>query len=213
MKALRQNWVEILQPILKTYGTRKHPLEYHNLYELTIMIVLSAQTTDALINALAPSLFQRYPSFAALAQATPSELYPFIKSVRGYRKKAEWILSIAKELQHRKEFPLTIDELTKLPGIGRKTANVILREAGAPPQGIFVDLHVARVAPRLGITTETKPDKIEKTLMNILPQELWHQTGMALSYLGRELCRPTKPQCEACPLSRSCAWFRKKERK
>ncbi|MCX7983922.1 MAG: endonuclease III [Bacteroidetes bacterium] len=208
MNATTKRWETILQPLLKIYGSRKHPLAYRNVYELTIMIVLSAQTTDALINSIAPTLFEKYPSFKSLAQATPSELYPFIQSVRGYRKKAEWIIAIAKSLANKQEYPRSIEELTSLPGIGRKTANVILRELGAPPQGIFIDLHVARVVPRLGITSETKPEKIEKALMSVLPQHLWHDAGMAFSYLGREVCRPKNPHCDNCPLFQHCAWYK-----
>ncbi len=105
-----------------------------------------------------------------------------------------------------KNIPFTVGELTELPGIGRKSANVIIREAGGIPQGIFMDLHVLRVVSRLGIIAEKKPEKIEKVLMNIIPQQSWHAAGMSFSYLGRELCRPTEPLCTECLLNKICQY-------
>lgn len=200
------NWVSSLQPLFKKYGKRHHPLEYKNSYQLVVMVVLSAQTTDALINILAPDLFRAFPSFKRLASAKPEDLYPLIKKVRGFRKKADWLITIGQKLTKGGEIPLTIKELTELPGIGRKSANVIIREAGGTPQGICVDLHVLRVVPRLGISQEEKPEKIEKVLMEILPRETWHAAGMSFSYLGRELCRPTEPFCGQCILNKICTY-------
>jgi endonuclease-3 len=128
--------------------------------------------------------------------------------VRGFRKKAGWLVQIAQALREDMNIPLTIEELTELPGIGRKSANVIIREAGGVPQGIIVDLHVLRVVPRLGITKEEKPEKIEKVLMEIIPQKHWHAAGMSFSYLGRELCRPTEPRCDKCLLSKICEFHK-----
>jgi len=200
------NWTLSLQPLFKKYGKRKHPLEYTNTYQLIVVVVLSAQTTDVMVNKLAPEFFKKYYSFKNLAQAKPEDLYPLIKSVRGFRKKADWLVRIAHVLAARKDIPLTIEELLELPGIGRKSANVIIREAGGIPQGIFIDLHVLRVVPRLGITQEEKPEKIEKELMNIIPQMQWHAAGMSFSYLGRELCRPKDPTCIQCLLKKVCQY-------
>jgi len=207
MTSSGKDWEKILLPLFKKYGSRKHPLEYQNYYQLLVMVILSAQTTDALINKIAPEFFQRYPTMESLAQAQPEELYPLLKSVRGFRKKSEWIVAIARKLKTEENIPKTIDELTKLPGIGRKTANLILREMNAPPQGIFVDLHTLRVVPRLGITNGTKPEEIEKALLEILPKKYWHKAGMALSYLGREICRPKAPLCEQCLLQNNCSYY------
>lgn len=103
--------------------------------------------------------------------------------------------------------PLTMDELTELPGIGRKSANVIKKESGAKAEGIIVDLHVVRVAPRLGIASGTDPKKIEKQMMDVLPQTQW-DAGMAMSFLGREICRPTNPKCEVCVMNTVCAYYK-----
>jgi endonuclease III len=207
------DWNAALQPLFKKYGKRKHPLEYQNTYQLVVMVVLSAQTTDVMINKLAPALFKKYPSMKHLASATPEDLFPFIKSVRGFRKKAEWLVRIAQTIRDNKHIPLTIEDLIELPGIGRKSANVIIREAGGEPQGIFVDLHVLRVIPRLGITQEEKPEKIEKVLVELLPQKYWHAAGMSFSYLGREVCRPTNPMCVDCLLQRVCEFNKNASKK
>jgi endonuclease-3 len=202
------DWNLYLQPLFKKYGKRQHPLEYKNKYQLVVMVVLSAQTTDVMVNKLALEFFKKFSSLKHLALAKPEDLYPFIKSVRGFRKKADWLVRIAQTLTDHKNIPLTIEELIELPGIGRKSANVIIREAGGTPQGIFVDLHVLRVVPRLGITKEEKPEKIEKVLMEIIPEKHWHAAGMSFSYLGRELCRPTNPTCTKCTLKKICQYHR-----
>ena len=200
------NYLPQLQLLFKRYGKKKHPLDYANIYQLIIMVVLSAQTTDAIVNRLAPELFKRFPSMKHLAAAHPEELFPIIKSVRGFRKKADWLVRIAQLLNDKKTIPITLDKLTELPGIGRKSANVIIREAGGEPEGIIVDLHVLRVVPRLGITAEDKPDKIEKALMELIPKKYWNAAGMSFSYLGRELCMPTKPNCTECVMSSVCKY-------
>jgi len=195
-----------LQKLFKKYRKKKHPLEYENIYQLVVMVVLSAQTTDVVVNKLAAELFKQFPSMKHLASVRPEELFPFLKSVRGFRKKADWLVRIAQTLGDKKNIPLSIKELTELPGIGRKSANVIIREAGGIPQGIIVDLHVLRVVPRLGITEETTPEKIESALMELIPKKYWNDAGMSFSHLGRELCRPTKPNCAECVMHTVCVY-------
>jgi endonuclease-3 len=200
------DWNLHLQPLFRKYGKRRHPLEYKNNYQLVVMIVLSAQTTDAMINRLAAELFRKFPDMKSLASIKPEKLYSYIKSVRGFRKKSDWLVKIAQALADHKDIPLSIEEPTKLPGIGRKSANVIIREAGGSPQGIFMDLHVLRVVQRIGITEEVKPEKVEKALMEIIPMDHWHAAGMSLSYLGRDLCRPSDPECSSCLLKEMCRY-------
>jgi len=199
-----KDWNLLLHPLFTQYHSRKHPLEYKNTYQLVVMVVLSAQTTDAIVNAAAPALFQRYPSLKQLALAHSDELHLYLKTIRGYRRKADWLINIAKVLGDESNIPLTIDRLIELPGIGRKSANVIIREADGEPQGIFLDLHVLRVIPRIGITNEASPEKMEKVLMGIISREHWHDAGISFSYLGRELCRPTDPICRDCLLNEIC---------
>ena len=195
-----------LQVLFKKYGNKKHPLEYANIYQLMVMVVLSAQTTDVLVNKLAPELFKHFPTMKHLAAVNPKELFPYIKSVRGFRKKADWLVRIAQTLGDEKNIPLTQKELTELPGIGRKSANVIIREAGQAPQGIIVDLHVLRVVPRIGMTVENTPEKMEKRLMELIPVKYWNAAGMSFSFLGRELCRPTNPHCPECVMKGVCEY-------
>ena len=200
------NWSEAIKPLLKKYKKKKHPLEYKNLYQLVVMVILSAQSTDILINKLAPELFEAFPNMQALSRATPETLLPFIGKVRKHADKSKWLIELAQKVKTDKNIPLTIDGLTALPGIGRKSANVIMREAGVPPEGVIVDLHVVRVAPRMGIAEGTDPKKIEKQIMEALPEKQW-DAGMAISFLGREICRP-KPNCEVCLMNDVCAYYK-----
>jgi len=189
---------------LAAYGKRKHPLEYHSRYQLMVMVVLSARDSDRHINALAPRLFAAYPSLSDLAKASLVDLVSIVAEVTNGRTKAEWLLSTAKRIGSDDKIPSTLDELIAFPGIGRKSANVIIRESGASAEGIVVDLHVVRVAPRIGIASGQNPERIEKQLMAFFPQDRWNEVGMAFSFLGRELCRPSNPKCELCPVSSFC---------
>jgi endonuclease-3 len=200
------NWPEAVKPLLKKYKNTKHPLDYGNVYQLLVMVVLSAQDSDKHINKIAPAFFKSFRNMEALSQATPEALIPFISDVRNFANKAKWLSALAKQVKKDKDIPLTLEALTALPGIGRKSANVIKREAGAEAEGIIVDLHVVRVAPRLGIAAGEDPKKIEKQMMDILPQKEW-DAGMAMSFLGREICRPTLPKCEECVMNTVCAYY------
>lgn len=200
------DWKEAIQPLLKKYKGKQHPLDYGNLYQLVVMVVLSAQDSDRNINQLAPELFKAFPSMASLAKATPDALYPYISKVRNFSNKANWLTEIAQTIKQDKNIPLTQEGLTALKGIGRKSANVIMREAGVKPEGIIVDLHVVRVAPRLGLATGSDANKIEKQLMEVLPQKDW-DAGMAMSFLGREICRP-QPKCEICLMRPVCKFYK-----
>ncbi|WP_035674519.1 endonuclease III [Flavobacterium sp. 83] len=201
------NWAIKLEPILTKYKGNKHPLDYHNLYQLLVMVLLSAQDSDAHINKIAPALFEAYPNMESLAVSNGDALFHQISSVRNFSTKANWLLEIAQTIQKDKNIPLTMDGLVALKGIGRKSANVIMREAKVPAEGIIADLHVIRVAPRIGLITETKDGiKAEKQLMQVLPREIWGEIGMAISFLGREICRP-RPKCEECPINGVCEYF------
>ncbi|HEY5391582.1 MAG TPA: endonuclease III [Hanamia sp.] len=199
------NWPEAIKPLLKKYKGKKHPLEYKNNYQLLVMVVLSAQDSDKHINQLAPELFKAFPDMQSLAMATPKVLFPYVGKIRKHKDKSDWLIGIAQKIKKDKDIPLTLEGLTELRGIGRKSANVIMREAGVPLEGVIVDLHVVRVAPRLGIATGDDPKKIEKQIMETLPPKEW-DAGMAMSFLGREICRP-KPECEICLMNKVCAYY------
>jgi len=201
------NWQKEVQPLLKKYKNTKFPLNYGNTYELMIMVILAAQDSDAHINKVAPDLFKAFPDMKALSKATPETLYPLISKVRNFANKTKWLISLANEIKDDKNIPLTMDELVELPGIGRKSANVILRESGKKPEGVIVDLHVVRVAPRLGIASGTDPKKIEKQIMEVIEQKDW-DVGMAISFLGRETCRPSNPKHSECIMNGVCAYYK-----
>ena len=193
------NWETKLKPILKKYKGKKHPLDYQNTYQLLIMVILSAQDSDANINAISPLLFEKYPTLKSVSKADIQTFISYINKVRNYPTKAQWLLEIAQTIQNDKDIPLTMSGLTALKGIGRKSANVILRETHQPAEGIIADLHVIRVAPRIGIIKESKDgNKVEKDLMQVIPKNIWSEIGMAISFHGRETCRPTNPKCDQC---------------
>lgn len=205
MKRSSIDWPAELKPLLKKYKNKKHPLDAATPYQWIVMVVLSAQATDSLINQVAPAFFKAYPDMKALAKAAPSGLYPLISKVRNFAHKAKWLVGIAEAVKTDSQIPTDMDSLVKLPGIGRKSANVIRRGAKAKPEGIIVDLHTIRVGTRLGIVTNTNAEKIEKQLMELLPENEW-DAGMAMSFLGREICQP-QPQCPSCLMNRVCAYY------
>lgn len=206
-KTMAQKTVELLDALMAQYRQRKHPLDYQNLYQLVVMVLLSAQDSDKHINQLAPDFFKAYPSMSHLALAQPEDLHRHLSSVRNFGNKCEWLVKLAKLVGDDAQIPQDMATLTRLPGIGRKSANVILRESGKPAEGIIVDLHVVRVAPRIGIVTGTQPEKIEKQLMRLVSHEKWGEVGMAISFLGREICRPTNPKCEICVMNAVCRYL------
>ena len=204
---MEQNWLEMLEPLMMQYGKRKHPLEYKNRYQLIVMIILSSQVSDRNINKLAPSFFELYPTMNSLAKATPEELFPVIHTVMNFGKKADALVKLSQMIGDDDKLPTTIAELIKLPAIGRKSANIVIRESGDEAEGILVDLHVVRVAPRIGIATGDNPEKIEKQLMELVPRNRWNELGMSLSFLGREICRPTDPDCIICVMNTVCNYY------
>ena len=206
-------WSQAIKPLLKKYKNKKHPLEYKNIYQLLVMVILSARDSDRNINTIAPALFAKFPDMQSLSKATPEMLFPYISKVRSFGKKSEWLIKIAKQIRNDKKIPLTMVELVELPGIGRKSANVIMREAGVKAEGVMVDLHVVRVAQRLGIATSSDPKKIEEQIMEVIPEKDWAETGMAISFLGRETCRPSHPEHEECVMRKVCAYYKQQHSK
>lgn len=208
----KTDWAKAVQPLLKQYKSKQHPLDYKSVYQLLVMVILSAQDSDRNINSLAPKLFEAFPDIPSLARATPESLFPYVNKIRNFGNKTNWLIKLAQEIKQDKNIPLKMDELTALPGIGRKSANVIRREAKAKPQGVIVDLHVVRVAPRIGIATGTDPKKIEKQIMEAVPQKNW-DVGMCISFLGREICRPSNPKHELCVIKNVCGYYKALKKK
>ncbi len=189
----------------REYPDRKPLLNYSNPFELLIAVILSAQTTDAGVNKVTPELFRRYPGPAELALAEQNHVEEIIHSTGFYRMKAANIIKTAAALQERGDnsLPDNMKELTALPGVGRKTANVILYHIFDKP-AIIVDTHFKRVTKRLGFTRYTEPEKIEKQLLKAIPEDIQSDFSMTINLHGRKYCFARKPDCEHCPLRDLC---------
>jgi endonuclease-3 len=181
-------------------------LDHRDAYELLVATILSAQSTDKMINTITPALFARYPDATALAGADQAELERMVMKSGFYRMKAKHLLGMARQVveRHGGQIPETMEALVALPGVARKTANVVLGSALGQNIGIVVDTHVARVAQRLGLTTETDPVKIEQDLMRVLPPDQWTLFAHRLIWHGRRVCFANKPDCEHCILAPTC---------
>ena len=193
---------------------RQHPdadteLDYRNAYQLLVATILSAQSTDAGVNRVTPALFTRYPDAASLAKATADELEPLIHSTGFYRAKAKSLMGMAAALvdRHSGEVPNTMEALVELPGVGRKTANVVLGHALGIP-GLPVDRHVLRVSNRIGIAASEDPVTVEEELGGALPPAEWTKASDTLILHGRRICKP-KPLCDRCAVREDCDFYRK----
>jgi endonuclease-3 len=175
-------------------------------FELIVATVLSAQTTDVAVNKATPALFARYPDAEALAVAKLPDVERLVGTLGFFRQKAKSIVGLAQALvrDHGGQVPPKLDLLVKLPGVGRKTANVVLGVAFHAPEGVVVDTHVQRIAQRLGWTKSTEPEKIEVDLCKVLPREDWDLTGHLLIFHGRRICFAAKPNCAGCGVSDLC---------
>jgi endonuclease III len=197
----------VLNRLKRRYPNMGTALDYENAWQLLVVTVLSAQTTDENVNRVAPRLFERYPTASDLAEADPDEVEDLIFSTGFYRQKTRSIISLSQDLDelYEGEVPRDIEELVKLRGVGRKTASVVLAEVWGVP-AIAVDTHVKRVAARLGLTHETDPVKIEADLKALYPTETWSGLSMRFIQFGRDTCDARRPQCGACELFGLCEW-------
>jgi endonuclease-3 len=196
----------ILDALRKTYPNVVCALTHRNAFELTIATILSAQTTDVGVNKATPQLFKLYPTPQALAAATLPEIEPLIRSTGFYRSKAKSIQGAARVLVERfgGKVPETVEELTQLPGVARKTANVVLGSWFGIPSGVVVDTHVLRLSRRLELTKNTDPVKVEQDLQKVIPQDRWIQFSHELIHHGRQVCIARKPRCPDCSLETLC---------
>ncbi|HEY8430369.1 MAG TPA: endonuclease III [Sandaracinaceae bacterium] len=182
-------------------------LDHQNAWQLLVATILSAQSTDKKINEVTPVLFARWPTPKALGEADPAEVEAVVKPTGFYRNKAKAIIGASRAVAERfgGEVPRTMEEITTLPGVARKTGNVVLGSAYGIPSGIVVDTHVTRVARRLELTIHDDPEKIEAELMQLFPERDWIAMGHRLVLHGRYVCKAKKPRCERCPLNEICA--------
>lgn len=210
--AKRERAMKIEERMLERYGEGECSLDYRTPFQLTVAVILSAQTTDASVNKVTPALFARYPDAVALAQADIHDVEEIIHPLGFFRNKAKNIVRMSQKLLE--DFggvvPNDLDQLQSLPGVGRKTANVVMAQAFRNAQGIAVDTHVFRIAHRLklaGPSADT-PAKTEKQLLKVYPKEYWLYINHQWVHFGREFCRSQRPKCADCPINDLCPTFR-----
>jgi len=196
---------EVLQRLIAAYPGADCALHYRDPYQLLVATILSAQCTDLRVNQVTPALFSTYPDARSLAAADPQAVEALIRSTGFFRNKARNLIACAAALveRHDSVVPRQLEALVALPGVGRKTANVVLGNAFMVP-GVVVDTHVKRIAFRLGWTRQTDPEKVERDLCRLLPQEQWTQAGHTLIAHGRACCKAPTPECSRCPVEDLC---------
>ena len=197
---------ETIARLKSAYPDARTALDWSNPLELLVATILSAQTTDVRVNAVTPNLFSKYPDAADYAGADPAELEEDIRPTGFFRNKAKSLQGMARALveDHGGEVPRTMEELVALPGVGRKTANVVLGNAYAIDEGIVVDTHVRRLSNRLGFTAQNDPEKIERDLMQTVPKTNWTVFSHLLILHGRSVCKARKPACGDCVVNDLC---------
>jgi endonuclease III len=198
--------LEIQRRLTAMYPDAHCELDYRNAFELAVATILSAQCTDKRVNLVTPVLFKKWPTPQALAKATLPQIERVIKSTGFYRNKAKSLSGLAKALiaEHGGEVPREMTALVGLPGIGRKTANVILGNAYGMNEGVVVDTHVLRLSKRFGLTRQTDAMKVERVLMPLFPRESWAMLSHLMIWHGRRICDARKPKCGECPLADIC---------
>lgn len=212
--ALKKKVKRISKKLFEAYPEATCSLDYQKPLQLLIATILAAQCTDRRVNIVTKDLFQKYESVEDFANANIEELEQTIKSTGFYRNKAKNIIACCNKLikEHDGKVPDSMEALTALPGVGRKTANVILSNIYGIP-GVIVDTHCIRLSNRIGLTEQEDPVKIEQELMEIIPREDWSKFSNSLVYHGRAICDARKPICDLCPISEDCKYFAKGLRK
>jgi endonuclease-3 len=198
--------IEVFARLKRAHPDAHCELDHETPLQLLMATILSAQCTDKRVNMVTPVLFKRFPTAQALADAQQEELEEIIKSTGFFRNKSKSLIGLGKALveRHGGEVPDSMETLVKLPGVGRKTANVILGNAFRKNEGVVVDTHVGRLSLRLGLTRETDPVKVEQELMPLIPREDWTMLAHVLVFHGRRICYARTPKCEICVLSEIC---------
>ena len=201
---------KLLDILDEEYKEAKCGLDYTGPLDLTVALILAAQCTDKRVNMIRPIVFTKYPTVYELANANISELEDIIHSCGFYKNKAKNIIKMANNVVYKYDgnVPNTMEELTSLPGIGRKSANIILQECFNITEGIAVDTHVTRITQKLGLTENSDPVNIEKDLMKVLPKKYWNKINHMLVNHGRAVCDAKKPKCDICPVNHICISYR-----
>ncbi|MCI2085808.1 MAG: endonuclease III [Olsenella sp.] len=205
-KSKRERATEICRRMGELYPGVKSALAFANQFELVICVLLSAQTTDAGVNRVTPELFSRWPDAESMAAADPVEVGEVIHSIGFWRAKSKHCVETAQMIvsDFGGKVPGTMEELCQLPGVGRKTANIVLNKAFGVVDGIAVDTHVFRLATRFGLTRATTPAAAEKDLLDVIPRELWGNVNEEWIHFGRDVCTARSPKCAGCPMADIC---------
>lgn len=203
--------IEIIKILKNTYPDAKCSLDFETPFQMMVAVVLSAQCTDARVNMVTPSIFAKYPDAKDFAEMDLALLEELIHSCGFYKNKAKNIKAAATKIvnEYNGILPNTMEELINLPGVGRKSANVIMLEAFNNPQGIAIDTHAKRICNRIGLSSNTEPTKIEQDLLKIFPKEYYYDINHLLVWHGRNLCTAKNPQCAECPVNKYCKWEKK----
>jgi len=207
-KAIHERALLVIERLTELYPDARSALDFSDPFTLTIAVLLSAQTTDAQVNKVTPELFRRWPDAASMASANPTEVAEVIKSTGFYQVKAKHCVQAAQMIisEFDGQIPQTMQQFTRLPGVGRKTANIVLHHAFSIVSGIAVDTHVFRIAHRLNLVDNnaTTAGKVEQALMRVYPHEYWGYINSHFILFGREFCKAKAPLCASCPLAELC---------
>lgn len=198
--------IEMIEKLKAYYPDATCSLDFNSPFEMVVAVMLSAQCTDERVNKTTPSLFEKYSTPQAICDMNIEELEQIIHPCGFYKNKAKNIKAMAKEIieKYNGKVPETMEELISLPGVGRKSANVIMLEAFNNPQGIAIDTHAKRIANRVGLSKNTIPEKIEEDILKLIPKEYYKDVNHLLVWHGRKICDARKPKCEGCPISKIC---------
>lgn len=215
LTALQKKAREVLQLLETRYPQPQGLLQHENAWELVVATVLAAQCTDARVNMITPALFERWPGPAEMAEASVEDIEVMVKSTGFYHNKAKNLKAAAKLLmeEYRGEVPNTLEDLMRLPGVARKTANVVMWGAFGQNVGLAVDTHVGRICRRLGLTKEEDPNKVEQDLIKLFPKESWGNVNHRMVWFGRDVCIARKPKCEICEMQPLCEFVKEATKK
>lgn len=210
LEKLRRKAIEIVHRLEKVYPKARLELEYESPFELLVEAILAAQESDKVVNKLRQELFKKFPDPHSIAKAPLEEIEEAIKSINFYRRKAKLLKECCEKLveMFNGEVPKSVEELIKLPGVGRKTANMVVG-GGYNLPAIIVDRHVHRVTQRIGLSKQSNPDKMEMELREIVPEELWTKFSMLLLNHGKQVCKAKNPKCSECVISDLCEYAQK----
>ena len=205
----KEKVIELIENLKKFYPDATCSLDFKTPFQLVVAVMLSAQCTDERVNKTTPDLFKNYGTPEAIYNMDIEELERIIHPCGFYKNKAKNIKAMAKELMYKYDgrVPETMEELVKLPGVGRKSANVVMLEAFGDPQGIAIDTHAKRIANRVGLSKNTTPDKIEQDILKLIPKEYYKDVNHLLVWHGRKICDARKPKCDECPIKELCKTY------